>query len=57
MYTLHNYVCATDIMLFCKMERKILSPNENTENEMTTAADAKANHLIKMISSTILKDI
>jgi len=38
-------------------KEKIFSPNENTANEMTTAADAKANHLIKMISSTILKAI
>lgn len=44
----------TDIILFYKTERKkIFSPNENTENEMTTAADAKASDLIKIISSAI----
>jgi len=41
---------------FARWKRKIFSPNENTENGMTIAADAKANHLIKMISSIGLKD-
>lgn len=56
-YTLQLHMCTQILCCFARWKRKIFSPNENTENEMTTAADAKANHLIKMISSTILKDI
>lgn len=50
-------MCTQILCCFARWKRKIFPPNENAENEMTTTAYIKANNLIKMISSTVLKDI